>query len=301
MAAGCNSPPASLFGGAMIRISLAYLYETGANVGKLIDATNKTGTLKLTDIWHPVGEVHDRIVQVYNNSFYKDSLNVSRPLAFELASKCVPFRQRTDFEADMGFFEIWELNNAARKFDDILKAELAVIDAYFVTKKGGYDTLALVTNAAVLFPQSLRVRAPEAVDDILEAGKCLAFELGTSAGFHTLRACESVLRRYWDHVTSGTPRPKNRNIGAYLKKMEDLGVGDKKVLAVLTQIKDLHRNALIHPEESLTLDEAINLMGIVRSAVSAMLAPLPDVPSPPAAVPAALPASAATPTPSVYS
>jgi hypothetical protein len=35
---------------------------------------------------------------------------------------------------------------------------------------------------------------------------CVAFELGTSAGFHVLSAAESVLRRYWDHVSNGKPR-----------------------------------------------------------------------------------------------
>lgn len=280
----------------MIRISLAYLYETGVAVGKLSDASATTGEIKLLDIWSPVASIHDRLVAIYNDSFYRDSLIVSRPLADSLATLCGQIRDRTDFETVLGFLEYWNLQQAARKFEDVFKAELAVADAYFVTRKGGYDTLKLVTDASVLFPDTVRARAPEAVPDINEAGRCLAFELGTAAGFHTMRALESVLRRYWDKVTNGAGRPKNRNMGAYLKKMQDLGVGDKKILAALTQIKDLHRNPLIHPEETLTLDEAINLLGMARSAVSAMLTVLPDV----AAVQTILQpvaASAATPTP----
>ena len=104
------------------------------------------------------------------------------------------------------------------------------------------------------------------------------------------------MRRYWDYASGGKPRPTNRNLGAYLSKMEKRGYGDAKVIATLKQIKDLHRNTLIHPEETLILDDAINLLGIVRSAISAMLAPLPNVASA-APVAPAVPASTAAPAP----
>jgi hypothetical protein len=79
------------------------------------------------------------------------------------------------------------------------------------------------------------------------------------------------LRRYWDHVSNGKARPKRFNIGDYLKRMDDLSVGDQKIKATLRQIKDLHRNELMHPENSLDLDEAIALLGIAQSAIAAML------------------------------
>jgi hypothetical protein len=72
--------------------------------------------------------------------------------------------------------------------------------------------------------------------------------------------------------------PKQRNIGVYLGQMEKHGFCEPKELGTLKQIKDLHRNALIDPEETLTVEDAIGLLGIVRNAISAMLAPLPDCP-----------------------
>jgi len=89
------------------------------------------------------------------------------------------------------------------------------------------------------------------------------------------------VRRYWDYASGGKPRPTNRNLGAYLSKMEKRGYGDAKVMATL---------------KTLTLDDAINLLGIVRSAISAMLAPLPNVASA-APVAPAVPASTAAPAP----
>jgi len=50
------------------------------------------------------------------------------------------------------------------------------------------------------------------------------------------------------------------------------------LLASLQQIKDLHRNPLAHPEETLTLEEAVGLFGIVQSAINAMLKEIPDPP-----------------------
>ena len=68
---------------------------------------------------------------------------------------------------------------------------------------------------------------------------------------------------------------KYRNLGNYIKKLDELEAGDEKVRATLRQIKDLHRNTLVHPEDVLTMDEAINLLGIIRSAVAAMLKAIP--------------------------
>jgi len=296
MAAGCSSPPASLFGGAMIRISLAYLYEAGAEFAKLTEVANQSGEVKLPDIWHLAVAAQTKLMELYDQSFYKDNLIVSRQAALKLGEQVRQIADRNDFQTALTFFDRWQLADASRKFEDLFKAELAVADAYFVIPKGGYNTIKLITDATALFPPDLSKRAPEAVPDIVEAGRCLAFELGTSAGFHMLRAAESVLRRYWDHVSNNKARPKQRNIGVYLVHMEKHGFGDPKVIGVLKQIKDLHRNALIHPEETLTVEEAINLLGIVRSAIAAMLAPLPEVANPPPTVPA-VPASAATPAP----
>jgi hypothetical protein len=64
----------------------------------------------------------------------------------------------------------------------------------------------------------------------------------------------------------------------YVRAMQQRKCGDPKILAAITQISELHRNPLIHPEDILTLDEAMALVGIARSAMSAMLVPLPVIP-----------------------
>jgi len=45
---------------------------------------------------------------------------------------------------------------------------------------------------------------------------------------------------------------------------------DEKTVAVLDQIRSLHRNPLMHPEVFLTADEGLRLFDIAKSAISAM-------------------------------
>ena len=62
-----------------------------------------------------------------------------------------------------------------------------------------------------------------------------------------------------------------RNWSAYIKTLRECGA-DEKVVLILDQIKDLHRNPIIHPEQRLTNDEALSLIGIMDSAVTAIIA-----------------------------
>lgn len=190
----------------------------------------------------------------------------------------------------INFIEAFQITHNLSEFDTVLKAELSNSDAYFVSGKGGYDTSTLIGNAEAIFSTGLAVLVPNAIPDIRESGKCLAYELGTAAGFHALRATEAVVRRYWEIVTQNKPHPKQRNLGNYLTKMEEFNVGDSKVISALRQIKDLHRNPLAHPEEYLTLDQAINLLGISRSAIGYMLPTIEEAAAATIALPAEEPA-----------
>jgi hypothetical protein len=122
------------------------------------------------------------------------------------------------------------------------------------------------------------LKAPEALFDAMEAGKALAYELATACGFQAFRATESVLKRYYGQMTGKPASPKVRNIGVYINCMRQAKVGDERILSIMKQMADLHRNPLIHPEAVLTMDEAVTILGIARSAITAMLAELPIIP-----------------------
>ena len=183
--------------------------------------------------------------------------------------------QGDNLERSLTFYETYNLSSLYSDFETVLMAEMNVAHTYLVTKKRAFDTGTLIASAEEMLALQISFMFPEAVADIRHAGRCIAFEMGTAAGFHIMRAIELVVRRYWDAVTDGKPRPDRFNIGDYLREMENLGVGAEKTRTILKQIKDLHRNELMHPEMTLTLDEAIGLFGIAQSAIDSMMKEIP--------------------------
>jgi hypothetical protein len=167
----------------------------------------------------------------------------------------------------------------ARRAKTVFLAELSTLPSFLVTGKEGYDLTILIEHGTRLFPGTLAAKVPEAVRDAREVGKAIAFELSTAAGFHIFRVVEAVLKRYWDHVSSKTARPRLETIGTYAAALEDNTFGDAKVWESLKQLGKLHRNPLIHPEVILDVGEEIEILGISRSVIGAMLKVMPDVPT----------------------
>jgi hypothetical protein len=261
----------------MLPISLPYVYNLSSELQGL----------RRIQFDKPLKEARWYLLQAENElnvfltgSVYIHTIRACVAPGRELLQAIKKLSTEADQERILDFFDVYSVTQSLEKFEAVFTAELNVTTAYLVTKKRGYDTSDLVARAEVLFPAELQEKIPECITDIREAGKCIAFEMGTSAGFHILRATELVMRKYWDAVTKGAERPTNGSMGVYLHEMEQQKAGDEKVIAALRQIKDLHRNVLMHPEENLTLDDAIALLGISQSAIVAMLREIPDPPAP---------------------
>lgn len=141
--------------------------------------------------------------------------------------------------------------------------------AYLVDQKGAYLTADLIERAEIIFSERVRKELSEAaIQDVRQAGKALVLELPTAAGFHMLRATESVIRAYYKAVVGKLP--KSRNWGVYVKDLKAKGA-DAKVVGVIDQLRELHRNPLMHPEETLSEDEAIVIFGLAQSVIVAMV------------------------------
>lgn len=170
----------------------------------------------------------------------------------------------------VGFEFLYLLMESVKEFETVLGAELQNSAIYFVSRKGIYETNDLIQKADEMFPSSIRLRFPSKVKlDLREAGKCLAFELSTAAGFHITRAVEGMLVEYLNilcPVDVSEMKDSQRNLGLYIKLARNNG-GDEKVCSSLDQFRDLHRNPLIHPEAILTIEEAQTLLGIGQSAI----------------------------------
>jgi hypothetical protein len=172
----------------------------------------------------------------------------------------------------MEAYHVGVVQDALTAFENVLKAELPELDLYLVTKKGGYDTSALIDQGEVFFPSELAAKVPEAIPDIKQGMRCVAFELPTAAGYHLHRANEAVLRRYWDVVTNKAKPPPGGGAGQYLNELEGKKLGDPKLIASLKDLVKWHRNPLAHPDQSLeNVNEAIALQGSIHTVIVHML------------------------------
>jgi hypothetical protein len=261
-------------GGCVVRISIPYVYN-------LHEALIPLADIKQGDT------VNDRIFAIFNaenlldqflrQSLWANSLRVCKQPGLALLDE-IRSLIGSDIkgENELEYWRVVSMQQQLARFRAVMEAEFMTTASYLVTGRRGYDIATLIEAAEMIFPEELVRKVPDVLFDLREAGKCIAFDLGTAAGFHLLRALETVIRAYWNAVMEGASLPANRNLGAYIREMEKAGKGDPKVLTALRQIKDHHRNELMHPEEKLNLDEAIAILGIVQSAIIPMLAVIPN-------------------------
>jgi hypothetical protein len=259
----------------MIRISLPYILSLSESLDPLATLTPKSN---LGDVVFTIWGAENTLTTLLNTSVFSANLRSSRQLALalvELLKKEGDLDKDWDKEVGAGAIQITQVYG---RFKTALLAEIGTFPAYFISQKGSFDTITLLDEPWRLFPSDLWRKVPEARFDVAETGKALCYELATACGVHVFRAVECVLRRYYLHVTEGKSHPKVRNIAVYVNAMRQAKKGDEKVLGVLSQLSALHRNPLAHPDAVLTMDEAISVVGMAHSAMTAMLRQLPEPP-----------------------
>jgi len=276
---GLNGP----LGNPMQRVDGFYLYTVGAQIRPLLGlrtpGTDVDGTTMFQALFL-ILIAEGALEPLLHRSVFKlrTSIHTGQQLLDALRRTKSTIQSTKDKSTTLDFGPVYEITSLTTAFEAVLGAELSLLPLYLATQKAGYDMPILIDNGAACFPSDIATKVPDSIPDLTQGTKCLAFELYTAAGFHLHRANESVLHRYWDAVSQGAPRPKGRNIGDYLKEMDDRTIGNPKVKAALKDLKDLHRNPLIHPEHSLeSADEAIALMNGIHTVMVHMLREMPAV------------------------
>lgn len=163
-----------------------------------------------------------------------------------------------------------------RKFETLFETELSrTAETYSVSRKGIYSTSELVDRADEALPDDLRSALPQlASADLRAAGRCLAFDLPTASAFHLLRAAEEVIKRYYEALKGekwgDNHKDSQRNWGQYIRY---LGEANAKptITSALTQIKELYRNPIVHPEAQLDSSEALNLFNLTVGVLTLMM------------------------------
>lgn len=182
--------------------------------------------------------------------------------------------EKEDVTADIMFEKIIKI---AKESEIVLSAELHTVAAYNITQKGIYSTTDLIEHAEGILPQHVLGKIGQmAIREVRESGKCLALDCATASAFHMMRAAEEVMYEYYVSVCKPKPARKLENWGAYITELSKLNKPEvKEVVAMLQQIKDRHRNLIMHPEIVLTIDEAFTLFEIAQGAIIAMADNIP--------------------------
>lgn len=258
----------------MQRINLGFWYQLGAGVRPL--PAMKTDS-PIFEAWGAA----------YTAKHWVDGLLAARILppstsyraAVRLQEALGALIESVDFSADpmptsISPERMVSVTQAAQEFDTIYLAELQQADAYAVSNKGAYSTSRLIFNADEAFiGDEVQAALPDAARlEIQQWGRCFAFELPTASGFHIMRATEIVILDYLARTTSKPVRVSPRTWNAYIKALEKAGASEA-ITSALHQIRKLHRNPLMHPEDSLTVTKADALFGLAKAAIIAMITP----------------------------
>lgn len=165
-------------------------------------------------------------------------------------------------------YEVANIRTKLANLETVMSLELQRHQTYLVSQIGGYSMSLLTTKAEVnILEDALAIIGEQAKKDFREAGRCLAFEVPTAAGFHAMRATEHVLRQY--HALLTGKDVSRIDWAVCVSDLKEAGA-DPKVLQVLDQIRSLHRNPLMHPQEFLSMKDAIGLFDIAKSAIGAL-------------------------------
>lgn len=255
----------------MNKVNLWSFYVTGHTLHRLTDFWNISGLVRQEK--HIIAAILSQANEVLAFLIANKSVQLAscRKAAYELTqlindATALVFE---DKESDTALNTVLiDISLKAQQFETILAHELPKLETFFVPQKGTHSTSDLLEHAVNNLSAKVRVRlTPEAVNDINAAGRCLAFDMPTASGFHILRAVESLIRAYHFKLTGSALAVKSRNWGTYIKSLNSHGA-DKKVTGYLEHIKDFYRNPIVHPEVTLTPDEAFSLFGASLSAIT---------------------------------
>lgn len=273
----------------MRKIDPAFLYGLGAAIRP---AYRITTTTPYIDAYTIVKDAAEAVDSVCVQSIYSHALRQTPGRGQALKLACSGFQElilssgNWDNPFDEGV--VSNLHAAVTNFEQALTVELQNESIYYVDGAGPYDVERLLTRGEDLFPKALMAKAPETRRDVQEGARALVLQLWTAVGFHFHRANEAVLRRYFDHVAAPEKRPDNASMGVLLTKLKQLKKGDPSIIAALDNIREFHRNPLMHPDHHIeTSDQAENLYAAIRAAMGYMLEQLPDVAPPIVVTPAA--------------
>jgi hypothetical protein len=254
------------------KVSEYHLYELAVAVHPLTEVPDQAKYSEIWWKWITARSALETLYQQRQLEFCNDAANK----LYNAINSVIPLKWEDAYDKFINLptpepsVMPWEINAAkssAKEFETVLRTELNNADTYFIDPKGTHKTSVLLTDASREIPASILSEVSrEVIEDFNQAGKCLLFDNSTAVGFHLMRAMESVIYAYLKKLTAKDMPIKSRNWGAYIRVLANSNA-DTRVTGMLQHIKDTYRNPILHPEVTLSSEEAQVLFGLTVSAI----------------------------------
>jgi hypothetical protein len=261
----------SLGDGEMKETNLNIFYHFGASVNFLADkieagapASSILSYLFLTrewleaflrettDYWRDLKDTRHTALHLLNNlNGIEESLRRDwNHLVTELEAQTV-FTGKTEIERN-------------------LERECKNLSVFTVTRKGIYDTRALIESPEDKFPEKLHSIFPtQMLYDLKQAGRCLAFDIPTACAFHIFRATEALMLAYYALLAKHDWNFKKKDWKIYIEQL----IIEKAPVQITDRLEEIRlkdRNPYIHPDQNVTLDEAPLLFELCTGVLHSM-------------------------------
>ena len=253
----------------MIRLDNLYgLYELGTRIQKMSDTLN-SGTMSI-DVLLSMAEAKNALLDVLTEKILP--LEAAKESAQKLIDLLLPFstvgffkeNREANWLKPIDKLKLQEIEPAIIAFQYALSEELRQLPTYTVTEKGNLSRTKLIEGASNGYSQKARDLADNFILlEINESGRCLAFGLFTASGFHILRAVEICIKGYIYAVNGELP--KLRNWGKYIEALEKAGATTD--LVDLVKVLKAKRNPLMHPQDTLEQEDAIDLFSVSQAVI----------------------------------
>lgn len=158
-------------------------------------------------------------------------------------------------DATLTLAENTAIKSALSGFEREFEHESQELGVFGVTPKGDRSVRILLEDAAQKFPQNLLAVMPsDTINDLRQAGRCLAFELPTACAFHICRATEALMLAYYETLTGNAWASSRRDWHTYNSHLATLGA-PSTITNRLNEIRE-NRNSYAHPDITVPIDEA---------------------------------------------
>ncbi len=244
----------------MQRVHLPTFFKFGAVMSelKVIDSTDKLTEPALFQIMFKASAW----LLFFLDATKDIALPTTREVAVNISELIGEYKERLDSaskgegkDEQIGQLFIKRLNELLDEFPVLFERESRRISVFSVTPKGIYDTEKLIESAEKRFPKNLLKVMPQlTIDDMKEAGRCLAFDVPTACAFHVCRATEALMLAYYETLTGTAWAFPRRDWYNYNNQLAANGA-PAAITNRLGEIRE-DRNAYAHPEITVPLDEA---------------------------------------------